>query len=131
MTPPGGLRSLKSSAAGELLAALLAAATCRGTAARRPGRRARASDDSENLVLAHDQQLFTIYLDFRTAVLAEQDAVARLNVQRLARSVFLVLAFSDGDHFTFLRLLLRRVGDDDAAAHLLAFLDALHDHSVV
>src|SRR5947209_9331073 len=122
---------IKHSAVRELLAALPASAARGGTATRRVGRRARAADDSENLVLAHDQQLFAVEPDLGTAVLAEQDAVARLNIHRLARAVFPVFAFADGDHFALLRLLLRRVGDDDAAAHLLAFLDALHNNAVV
>ncbi len=39
-----------------------------------------ARNDSENLILAHDQQLFTVDLDFGTAVLAKQDPVALLNI---------------------------------------------------
>src|SRR5437868_765913 len=93
--------------------------------------RARPSDDSENLVLAHNQELFTVDLDFRTAVLAEQDAVAHIHIQRLARSVFPVFALADGDHFALLRFLFGRVRDDDAAANLLTFLDALHDNAVM
>src|ERR1043165_4228428 len=61
-------------------------------AVRRPGHRSRAIDDSENLVLAHDQQLLAVYLDFGTAVLAEQDAVAGLHVQRLTLAVLQIFA---------------------------------------
>src|SRR5689334_11238263 len=110
---------------GELLAGLLA------PAASRPGGRARATDDAENLVLAHDKQLLAVDLDLGTAVPAEQDAVAGLHVQRLARAVLQVFAFADGDDLAFLRLLFGRVGDDDSAAHLLAFVNAFHDHAVV
>ena len=93
--------------------------------------RTGAGDDSENLVLAHDQQLFAVDLDLRTGVLAKQNAVAGLNIQRLTRSVFFVLSRSGSDHFAFLRFLFGAVGDDDAAAHLLAFFNPLHDHAVM
>jgi hypothetical protein len=46
------------------------------------------SDDSENLVLAHNEQLLAVNPDFGTAVLAEEDAVAGLHVQRLTLAVF-------------------------------------------
>src|SRR5919197_2330691 len=94
-------------------------------------RGAGALDDAEDLVLAHDEVLLAVDLDLRAAVLAEEHAVAGPHVQRLARAVLTDLAVADGDHLALLRLLLGRVGDDDAAAHLLAFLDALQDHSVV
>src|ERR1043165_8587945 len=110
----GGNRLLQ-----RLLAALLAAG------------RAGALDDAEAFVLAHDEILLAVKLDLRAAVLAEEHAVACLHVERDALAVLLALAVADGDHLALLRLLLRRVGDDDAAAHLLAFLDALQDHSVV
>jgi hypothetical protein len=62
---------------------------------------------------------------------AEQNAVARLNVRVLARAVRLVFAFADGDDFALLRLFLRGVRDDDAAAHLLTLFYASHDHTIL
>src|ERR1700755_3200544 len=108
---------------GELPATLLAA--------RRPGRGARATDDAENLVLAHDEQLLAVDLDFGATVLAEEHSVSGLHVQRLTLAVLPVLAVADGDDLAFLRLLFSRVGDDDASAHLLALFDAFHNHAVV
>src|SRR6266851_1525168 len=93
------------------------------------GSRPSASDDSENLVLAHDQQLFTVDLDFRTGVLAEQNTVAGLNIQGLTRSVFFVLARSGRNHFAFLRFLFGAVRNNNSAAHLFAFVNSLHDHA--
>src|SRR6267142_4507535 len=95
------------------------------------GSRACAGDDSENLVLAHNQQLFTVDLDFGTGVLAKQNAVAGFNIKRLARSVFFVLTCSGSNNFAFLRFLLGAVGDDDASTNLFAFFNAFHDHAVV
>ena len=75
--------------------------------------------------------LFIVDLDLGATVLAEQHAVACINIQWLARSVFLVFAKACGNHFAFLRFLFRRVRNDDAAANLFAFINAFHDHAVV
>src|SRR6266576_2760081 len=93
--------------------------------------RTSVGNDSENLVLAHDQKVFTVDLDFRAAVLAKQNAVALLNIQGLTRAVFLVFPLAGRDYFAFLRFFFRAVRDDDAAANLLAFFNALHDHAVM
>src|ERR1044072_9254886 len=110
----------KAAAVVRLLAALLAA---RG--------RARPLDDAEDFVLAHDEVLLAVELDLGAAVLAEEHAVALLHVEPDAGAVVLALALADGDDLALLRLLLRRVRDDDPAAHLLALFDALDDHAVV
>src|SRR5215210_61570 len=83
-----------------------------------------ARNDSENFILAHNQQFLTVDFDFGAAVLAKKNSVALFNVQWLARSVLFVLSQSGRDYFTFLRFFLRAVGDDDAAANLLAFVNA-------
>src|SRR5713101_9986843 len=90
-----------------------------------------ALDDSQNLVLAHDQELLVINLDFRAAVLSKQNAVADANIQRLARPVFAIFAFADGDNLALLGLLFCGVGNDDPAANLLAFLNAPQNHAVL
>src|SRR5882724_9821746 len=90
-----------------------------------------ARNDSENLILAHNQQFFTVDLDFRAAVLAKQDAVALLNIQWLACSVFLVFSLPGRDYFAFLGFFFRAVGDDDAATNLFAFVNALHNDAVM
>src|SRR5262245_16272626 len=75
--------------------------------------------------------LFTVDLDLLAGVLAEQDRVAFLDVEREALAVILLLAGADGDDLALLGLLFRRVGDDDPADFLFAFLDALDDDAVV
>jgi hypothetical protein len=57
--------------------------------------------------------------------------VAFLDIERDARAVVFRLARAHGDNLALLRLFLGRVGDDDAADFLLAFIDALHDDAVV
>src|SRR5206468_4840892 len=90
-----------------------------------------ALDDSQNLVLAHDQELLVINLDFRATVLSKQNAVADANIQRLARPVVAILAFADGDNLALLGFFLCGVGNDDPAANLLAFLNAAQNHAVL
>ena len=85
----------------------------------------------EDLVLAHDEVLLAVDLDLLAGVLAEQDRVAVLDVERLTLAVVLDLAVADGDHLALLRLFLGGVGDDDPADLLLAFLEALDDDAVV
>ena len=88
-------------------------------------------ENREHFVLTHDEVVLTVNLDLLPGILPEEDRVAVLHVERLAFSVVLDLAGADGDHFALLRLFLGRVGDDDPADLLLAFLDALNDDAVV
>src|SRR5436190_3147903 len=81
-------------------------------------------DDAEDFVLTHDEVFLAIELDFLARVLAEQNRVAGLHIQRDPLAVVLGLAASHGDDFALLRLLLGRVRDDDPADFLLAFFEA-------
>src|SRR5258706_2828731 len=63
----------------------------------------RAAELRENFFFAEDQQLFVVNGDFRAAVLAEQNAVAWLDVERDTLALF-ALAGADGDYFAFLLL---------------------------
>src|SRR2546425_7158609 len=88
-------------------------------------------DDAEDVLLAEDQVLLAVELDLGTGVLAEQHPVAGLHVEGQHLPV-LLLARADRDHLPLLRLLLGRIGDDDAArALLLLLLDAPDDHPVL
>ena len=88
-------------------------------------------DDGQDFVLAHDEVLLTFELDFLARVLAEEDEIAGLDVERLAVAIVLGLAVAGGDDFALLRLFLGGVGDDDPADLLFAFLDALDNDAVV
>ena len=88
-------------------------------------------DDREDFVLAHDEVFLAIELDLLARVLAEQDEVAGLDVERDALAVVLRLAVAGGDDLALLGLFLGGVGDDDPADFLFAFLDALDDDAVV
>ena len=88
-------------------------------------------ENAEHFVLAHDHVLFAIQLDFAAGILAEQDAVAGLHVERHDLAVFQTLAFADGDDFAFLRLFFCAVGDVKAAVRLLGFVLNPFDHDAV
>ena len=53
-------------------------------AAARTSSRSAAFNYSEDLILAHNQQLFTVDLNLRAAVLPKQDAIACVDIQGLA-----------------------------------------------
>src|SRR5262249_6628770 len=88
-------------------------------------------EDCQNLVFAHDEVLLTVELDLLAGILAEQDSVAGLHIERDALAVILRLAVADSDDLALLRLLLGGVRDDDAPHLLFAFLDALDNDAVV
>src|SRR3990172_4307382 len=103
---------------------------------RSPPRRGRASallvlDDAEDVLLAHDEVLLPVDLDLGAGVLREEDAVAGLDVEGADLAVLEHLAVARGDHLALDRLLLGRVGDDDAALRLLLALEPLHDDAVL
>src|SRR6266849_3691267 len=95
-----------------------------------PGRFGCAADLCQDLVLFQDQQLFVLDFDFRPAVLAEEDAIAGLDVQR-NQFALLALASADGDDFAFHRFFFCGVRDDDATLDAFLLFNALHDDTVV
>ena len=64
-------------------------------------------------------------------VLPEQDAVADLDVEGDQFAVVEPLAMTDSHDFALLRLLLGRIGDDDAVARGFLFVDPLYHDAVV
>src|SRR5688572_16116374 len=90
-----------------------------------------ALENGEDLVLAHDEVFLTVDFDLLSGILAEQDRVAVLDVERLALAVVLDLALTGGDDLALLGLFLGGIGDDDPANLLLALIQALNDDAVV
>src|SRR5262249_17200805 len=88
-------------------------------------------DDGEHFVLAQDQVLLVVDLDFRSGVLADQDAVTLLDVQGQLLPLFVDLSLADGHDFRLHRLLLGRIGDDDSSFANLLLLEPLDEDSVV
>ena len=62
----------------------------------------RAGDDAEDFFFAHDDEIFTIQLDFGAGVFAEQNVVAFFNREREYLAFVVALAASDGDDFALL-----------------------------
>src|SRR5688572_25588010 len=88
-------------------------------------------EDAENVLLAEDQVLFAVDLHLAARVLAEQDAVAGLDVERELLALVGHLAAAHGDDLGLLGLLLGGIGDDDAAVLLVRLLEALDENAVV
>src|SRR5215213_6894262 len=85
-------------------------------------------DDGEDVLLRNDQELVALDLELCPGVLGVEDLVAGLDVHRLALAVIVDAAGTGGDDRAFLRLFLRRVGQDDPAlGHLLARGGLDHD----
>src|SRR5262245_37191631 len=89
-----------------------------------PAARGLAFDDAHHVGFLHDQVFLTVDLDLGAGPLAEQDAVAGLDIERDELAALVAAARPDGDHFALLRLLLGGIGDDDAAGGLLLRFDA-------
>src|SRR6476660_715864 len=91
----------------------------------------KSADDPEDVAFLHDDQVFTVDLHFGAGPFAEQDLVARLDVQRSDLALFALGAAADGDHFAFLRLFLGGVGNDDPARSLFIGLDSADEDAVM
>src|ERR1700728_3377089 len=101
----------------------------------RPGRSAttaRASGDhAHDVGFLHDQKLIAVELDLGAGPLAEQHAVAGLEVHNNELAVLVAAARSDGDDFAFLRFFFHGIRNDDAAFGPLVGLNPFDDDSVM
>src|SRR6185295_5493245 len=89
-----------------------------------------AADDGQDLVLAQDDEVVAVELDFAAGILAHEDPVALLDVHGRALALVVQLARTDGDHLGLLRLLLGGVRNDDPTPDLLLLLNALHQDPI-
>src|SRR5258707_13385634 len=80
-----------------------AGSACAGLLLLAAGCFCRAAELRENFFFAENQQLFIVNGDFCASILAEQNTVARLYVERDTLALF-ALAGADGDYFAFLLL---------------------------
>jgi hypothetical protein len=93
-------------------------------------RRAVADDLREDVGLPKDQDLVDTDLDLGAAVLAEDDLVALFEIHGDVIAILVTGARADGEDPAALRLLLRRVRQDDAADRGLLLVEDLHDQAV-
>src|SRR3954451_18693555 len=89
-----------------------------------------ADDLGQDVRLAQDQDFVSADLDLGAAVLAEDDLVALFEVHGDVIAILVAGAWADGEDAAALRLLLRRVRQDDAADRRLLFLEDLDDQAV-
>src|SRR5246127_555650 len=87
-------------------------------------------ENAHDVAFLHDQQLLAIDLDLGARPLAEQHAVADLDVDRDQLAALVAATGADGDDFALRGLFPGRIGDDNAASGLLFGVDAL-DHDAV
>src|SRR5262249_61149567 len=74
--------------------------------------------------------VFAVELELRAAVLGEEDAIAFLDLERLAVALVGELACADGNDCAFLRLFLGGIGNDEAAGRHLFLGAGPDDHAV-
>src|SRR5580704_14218850 len=94
-------------------------------------RGARALDHAHDVGLFHYQKVLSVDLDFGAGPFAEQNPVARFEFEWDQLAALVPSARPYGDDLAFLRLLLDRVGNNDAAFRLVLSFDAADDDAVV
>src|SRR6266511_3394441 len=96
----------------------------------RAGQLAVANDLGEHVRLTQDQDLVGPELDLGSAVLAEDDLVAFLEIHLDVLPVLVPSAGANCEDAAALRLLLRSVGQHDAADRCLFLIEDLDDQAV-
>src|SRR4051795_9583650 len=87
-------------------------------------------EDAHDVAFLHDQKILIVDLDLGAGPLAEQHAVADLEVDRDQLAGLVAATRADGGDFALRGLFLGSVGNDNAACGLLFGVDAL-DHDAV
>src|SRR3954467_4820835 len=93
--------------------------------------RTSSADDREDVARAEDEELVAAVLDLGAAVLAVDDLVTDLDVERDAVAVVVDATGADRQDLTLLGLLLGGVRDDQAGGGGLLSLDLLDDDAVL
>jgi hypothetical protein len=90
----------------------------------------RLADNTEDIVLAHDQVGIAFDFDLGAAVFADEDFVALLDGEVDELAVFITLAGAEGNDFAFLRFFLGGIRDDDAAFLHFRFFERLNEDAI-
>src|SRR5215471_9429475 len=88
-------------------------------------------DHREDFVFAQNQVLDILDLDLGAGILADQDPIARLDIERRDLAVFVDLALPDGDDLRLHGLFLGGVGDDDSPFADFFLLEPLDEDPIV
>src|SRR5881275_1557918 len=87
--------------------------------------------NAHDVALLHDQELLAVELDLGAGPLAEQHAVASLDVEADELAGLVAAARADGDDLALLGLLLGGIRNDDPALGLFLALETTDDDAVV
>src|SRR5438309_12084232 len=90
-----------------------------------------AFDYAHDVFLAHHEELIALHLHGLAGVLAEQDPVADLDVNRDQLALVIFLALAHGDDLALVRFFGGGIGNHDATGRLALLFDALDDHAVM
>src|SRR5216684_4225480 len=88
------------------------------------------SENAHDVAFLHDQQFLTIELDLVARPLAEQHAVANLEIDRNELAGFVAATWAHRRDFALRGLLLGTIRNDDAASGFVFGIDAF-DHDAV
>src|SRR6266404_4137742 len=88
-------------------------------------------EDAHDVGFLHDHQVFAVELDLGARPFREQHAIAALDVEWMQLAALIAGAGTDGKHFAFHRLFLRRVGDKNAAGGLRFRIDTAKQDAVL
>src|SRR5258707_3993580 len=91
------------------------------------GLRGGLFENAHDVAFLHDQEILTVDLHLGAGPLAEQHALADLQVDRDQLAGLVAATGADGDDLALRGLLFDGIGNDDAAGALLLGIDALDD----
>src|SRR5258708_20310868 len=92
--------------------------------------RSELSNDPEDVVLAHDQVIFVVDFNLDGTVFGDQDLVADLYIELDFLAFIIEPTSAEGDNRPFLRLLFRRVRNDDASLLHFLFFERLNQYAI-
>src|SRR6266545_207822 len=87
--------------------------------------------DAHDVGFLHDHQILAVELDLGARPLAEQHAVAELDIERMELAGLVTGSRPDGDDFALHRLFLCRIGNENAAGGLRLRLDTADQDAVL
>ena len=87
-------------------------------------------DDSEDVGLVDDEEIFAVDLDVGAAVLGDEDRVADCDGELDGVAIVVFSAGAERDDFRLLWLLFSGIGNNDAPGGLFFLIDALHEDAL-
>src|SRR6056300_790445 len=89
-----------------------------------------SAENSEDVILTHQQQFLVTHLESLTGVTGENDTVAGLDLQRMPVALIVEFALANADNHTTSRLVRGRIGKQNASGSLLGTFLSLHHNAV-